>query len=916
MEFGLIAFASPIALLGLLALPFLWLLLRAVPPPATKRLFPPVILMLGLRDSEATTSTSPLWLRILRIAAVAAAVLGLARPELAPQGAVGADSANPILVLVDGGWADAPDWDDRAAKAAGILDDAARRQRPALLASLAAEMPEDGEFRDAAAWTATLDELRPLPWEADFEGAARWIRANLPSAFETHWISDGLHSDAKLELANLLARRGPLAVYESGSPALALRRPELEGGIASLKVSRQHLSGELAVAVDAFGPDPAGVERRLDTAEAVFADGERNAAAEIGLPREMLNRATRFEIRGADSAGSVVLAAGGVSARKVAIIDDGGFAEGSELLSPGHFLRRALEPDAELVGTASAADLLANPDAVILADSVPNSDADAAALLDWVESGGLLIRFAGPRLAAAAGGADDPLLPVRLRSGGRSLGGALSWESPKGLAPFAEDSPFFGLAVPGEVLVRYQVLAEPGPDLERRAIAELEDGTPLATSKPVGDGRVVLFHVSAETEWSNLPISGLFADMLERLLIAAAAGPAPLPPHADQLVWTPERQLTAFGEVVPSDTGKPVDGSVLAEGRAGPDLPPGVYRSGSYRAAVPAVPEDRELRPASWPDGTAVAGFDAQGALPLAGILLALALLLFSADVLATLRLGGHALRLGAAAGAFAAAAILPSAGDADDAFALASTRETVLAYMRTGDPETDLVSEAGLRGLSAKLAERTSVEPGPPVPVNPESDELAFFPLVYWPVTPAQPDLSEEAYEKINAFLANGGMILFDTKDADVGGFRFGTANSDALAKLGARLNLPALQTLSRGHVLSRSYYLLADYPGRHTGEVWVADPGAQDEGAPSWKLAAVNDGVTPVVVGGNDWASAWAAEADGSRMFPVGWGSAGERQRETAFRFGINLVMHALTGNYKSDQLHIDAILERLGS
>lgn len=916
MEFGPIAFASPIALLGLLALPFLWLLLRAVPPPAAKRLFPPVVLLLGMRDSEATTSTSPLWLRILRIAAVAAAVLGLARPELAPRGAVGAETANPVLVLIDGGWADAPDWDSRAAIAASILEDAARRQRPALLASLASEMPENGEFRDAASWAAALGELRPLPWEPDFEGTGRWVRANLPAAFETHWISDGLHSDAKLELAQLLAERGALSVYESGEPVLALRRPELAGGIASQKVSRQFSSGELEITVDAFGPDPTGVERRLDTASVVFADGERDAAAEIGLPSEILNRVTRFEIRGADSAGSVVPTAGGVSARKVAIVDDGGFAEGSELLSPGHFLRRALEPNAELVAAASAADMLANPDAVALADSIPNSEADAAALLDWVESGGLLIRFAGPRLAAAAGTDDDPLLPVRLRPGGRTLGGALSWESPKGLAPFAEDSPFFGLAVPDEVLVRSQVLAEPGPDLENRAIAKLEDGTPLATSKPVGEGRVVLFHVSAETEWSNLPISGLFADMLERLLIAAAAGSAPLPPHADQLVWTPERQLNAFGDVRSVENGADVDGSRLADGKAGPDLPPGLYRSGPYRAAIPAVPDDRELRPATWPDGTAIAGFDTQGALPLAGILLGLALLLFSADVLATLRLGGHALRLAAAAGAVAAAAILPSTSDADDAFAIASTRETVLAYMRTGDPETDQVSEAGLRGLSAKLAERTSVEPGPPVPVDPESDELAFFPLIYWPVTSAQPDLSEEAYEKINAFLGNGGMILFDTKDADIGGFQFGTANSDALAKLGERLNLPALQTLSRGHVLSRSYYLLTEYPGRYVGEVWVANPGADGEEAPAWKLAEVNDGVTPVVVGGNDWASAWAVEADGNRMFPIGWGSTGERQREMAFRFGINLVMHALTGNYKSDQLHIDAILERLGS
>ena len=48
------------------------------------------------------------------------------------------------------------------------------------------------------------------------------------------------------------------------------------------------------------------------------------------------------------------------------------------------------------------------------------------------------------------------------------------------------------------------------------------------------------------------------------------------------------------------------------------------------------------------------------------------------------------------------------------------------------------------------------------------------------------------------------------------------------------------------------------------------------------------LNDGVTPVVIGGNDWASAWAVQESGQPMFPVGRGIAGERQREMALRFG----------------------------
>ena len=56
-----------------------------------------------------------------------------------------------------------------------------------------------------------------------------------------------------------------------------------------------------------------------------------------------------------------------------------------------------------------------------------------------------------------------------------------------------------------------------------------------------------------------------------------------------------------------------------------------------------------------------------------------------------------------------------------------------------------------------------------------------------------------------------------------------------------------------------------------------------------------------------------AWAVDGNGRPMFAVVPG--GEQQREWAFRFGVNLVMYALTGNYKTDQVHVPALLERLG-
>ncbi|NBC95090.1 MAG: DUF4159 domain-containing protein, partial [Deinococcus-Thermus bacterium] len=597
-----------------------------------------------------------------------------------------------------------------------------------------------------------------------------------------------------------------------------------------------------------------------------------------------------------------------------------------ELLSPTHYLEQALAPTADLIDGALSDVLMANPDAIVLADVATISAGEKEELRSWVESGGLLVRFAGPRLASSdvSRGDLDPLMPVRLRQGGRSVGGAMSWGEPKTLAPFEEGSPFYGLEAPEDVTVEAQVMAQPDPELASRSIAKLTDGTPLVTRRGVGDGQVILFHVTANAEWSSLPLSGLFVQMLERLAISTR----PAQPDIDELagtVWRPAAVLDAFGEVAEAGTLPGVDGEALAEGRLGPDMPPGLYQGEDRSIAVNVLGPDATLAPAAWPARIPVEGLDVARETVLKGHVLALALALLAADVVASLFLSGRlpGLRAGGSAAALALALVaMPHPGQAqqgvtpEERFALEATTEVVLAHVVTGDAEVDRVAHAGLRGLSDVLFRRTSVEPAEPIAVDLETDELAFFPFLYWPISTAQPIPSDAAYAKLNTYLRTGGMILFDTRDADIGGFGAETPEGRKLQRLAQPLDVPPLEPIPEDHVLTRTFYLLQDFPGRYASrDVWVeaAPPDAEQvEGMPFRNL---NDNVTPVVIGGNDWATAWAVDQSGQAMFPVGRGYAGERQREIAQRFGVNLVMHVLTGNYKSDQVHVPALLERLG-
>ena len=915
LELGWLGFTNPWLLAALVALPALYWLLRVIPPAPRLIRFPAIRFLLGIEPEEETSARTPPWLLILRLVLAALLILAFAGPVLNPEPEL--DGDGPLVLAIDDGWAAAGDWEARLETLGRLAEGAQRDHREVVLLHTAPD-PGRGFVRRMSAADAVrlIPSLEPRPWPVDRAAAVEALASEGLEEAQTVWLSDGLAGDeASLAQARAfgarLAELGDVQVYAAPASerAVLLEAPALEGSELVAGLNRASGQGRQSFTVQALGAEGEVLARQPFE----LGPGETRSEARFDLPVQVQNQIARMQLQPPQGVGGVVLLDERWRRRVVGLIGANAAQEPQPLLAELYYVERAMAPHAELRRGPVTELLEGRLSAIVMPDAAQLSPEGTTQLHSWIEDGGVLIRFAGPRLAGA--GQDDDLVPVRLRRGDRNLDGALTWARPLPLASFAEDSPLAGLAVrEGDVVVRRQVLAQPGPELAGRSWARLADGTPLITGARRGEGWIVLVHTTANTAWSSLPLSGTFVEILQRIVaLGVGAG------GGAQGLLAPLQVLDAAGRLDEPHAGvEPVDAAEFATIAASAAHPAGLY--GPLDAGEEAVGQALNLASAV-PQLEALQETDFQAAprpytmtseTDLMPWLLLAAMLLALADTVIALAMRGLLPRLARPAAASAAPLLLivllgqpgASAQEPEDS-TVAATAETRLAYVATGIPSVDEVSRAGLQGLSLVLNRRTAVEAGEPRAVDLAADDLNLFPLLYWPIPPDHPDLPPRASERIATYLQNGGMILFDTGDA---GSRIpGSAGAGPgelrLRDLLQDVNLPPLEPVPEDHTLTRSFYLLQDFPGRWTGQtLWVDQPDP-----------AVNDGVSSVVIGAHDWAGAWAIDEYGMSSLPVMPG--GERQREMARRFGVNLVMYALTGNYKTDQVHIPALLERLG-
>ena len=915
-----LSFLYPWVLTALIALPLIWWLLRIVPPQPKSVTFPAIQFLYNLKKDEQSSATTPWWLLLLRLLIAALIIIAIAGPVInLPEQR---NSSGDVVMIVDDGWTAAESWEGLKTTFSKLVTEANRQERQVYVVTTSAlatgVLPDFRPLADREA-LGIATSIEPKSWPSSYDDLSQLMpRLETLDNPEFIWLSSSVLPEDEIsglvEFFQTIRALGPLTIFHSEelivSPVIGT--PEIAGEILSIPLSLPTGATGTSGLLTARN----GSGQIVASAPFVFEAGEDSTTVALNVPNKVRNNIRRLEIANSRNTGALFLLDQRWQRRQVGLISSDSTQLDQPLLNETHYLVQALEPFFD-IAEGTVEELLEGEHSLIaLGDTANLPEGVERSLADWVAKGGVLVRFAGPKLANST----STLVPVDLRSGNRSLQGAMSWNQPAPLGPIPQDSPFARLDIPDEITVTTQVLANPSPGLLDKTWAQLEDGTPLVTAAREGAGWLVLFHTTATPEWSNLALSGLFVEMLREI---GNLGQFTGQNLSDQRSLPPFQMLDGFGRLG-AETGvaEPLDMSEMTGASLNASHPPGYYGDENFSIALNIGQFDTSYSVMDASEFPAtVQYFDKSVVIELVMPLLVAALLLVLIDQIISLYLQG---RLPAFRTTGKVSAILLSVGlglanfpinseaqDADlsgDAKALAATLDTRLGYIRTNDQTIDVMSRAGLVGLSRQLRNRTAVEAKDPIAINIEQDDLIFYPLIYWPITPDFPTLSEQAILKLNDYFNGGGTILFDTRNQNsVSSYGMDLYNSPEnirLRQLTARLDIPRVHQVPPDHVVTRAFYLMQAFPGRYDGgEVWIEDTSGNQG----------NDGVASVVIGSNDWAAAWAIDEDGRYQAATLPGN--ERQRELAYRFGINLVMYTLTGNYKADQVHVPAILERLG-
>ncbi len=887
-----------LALAALLLVPIIWWISRIIPPKPKTLSLPSAYFLLGLESGKNSANDAPIWLKILRMFALSALIIGIANPMIILEKVQNNEATNRIIILIEDSYTAANNYENTRSAIKSAFENLRitnNGQTQFHIIPISIGILE----KDITIGALDINEaenlalnIQPKPFFFNHKNAATSIE-KLNQKAKIYYFADGLiHENTELLLKELSANAidevqlyVPPLIEASALKSVVQKSNTIEFEYVAASKSSN-------VFVDFYSSNNivlASVKGENGFGRLFLESINQTIARKIAYAR----------IRGTQSASAVFLL-DSFDRRALVGIEKPTEAE-QPLLSDTNYIAAASKQFAD-VYQAEIKDLAqSDANAIIIGDRAGFSKQEADALKKFIDKGGLLVRYIGPQAISVP---NDELVTAPFAPEPRNIKDALNIE-PISISPFSANSPFFGIEPPkGAVPTNIAKLMDSEDSVN--IWARLSDGTPFISARKFGKGEIIAIHTSAAPYWSDIAYSGLQPALLKRIISRANSPILPSNIRQSDLPMSAVKLIDGFGNLQsPPKPNPPID---MAKSKS--PIWPGIYENIEARTIRQAYEQGTSFKAISeFPSNFETLKDNQTGAIKLQPLLLLMALLgllfdwLYSIGLFAKLitkfevylrKLANFRLRF--QAHKLVIFALFMFLIGADFSYAEPNNQNNLkpnpngvkLAYLKTNDAANNAIMMRGLENLQIALNARTSVQAGPIIGLDASNDELALYPIIYWRLGNNPMPQSPIAQQRLNQFMRNGGLLFIDTRGA---GLNQNLARQNVQIALSG-LVVPPLEQVTQDHVLAKSFYLLYGFPGNfQNAKLW-----AQSRASLS---ASANDGVSPIVIGDGDYALAW--------------GTLGHQNRNSALNVGINIYLYALTGQYKADQVHVPAILER---
>lgn len=890
-----ISFANPEFFILLVLFPIIWVLFKdGLDNPNLKK-FPAIVLIAKKKSSDISPNKSNYFSIFLKLLLFFLLVILLANPKQKDN------EFNESIIILDNSWYSGTTWKSMI-ETVNLLIDSKKENEFTVFTTVSKDNNKLNYLYKKKGFETKefLKDIKPQAFKPEYRSLSKEILNFVQDDKMIFWFTNHYMDDEKSEFYNLIKKKN-IKVFNSKKydfPQILTLLKQIDNNYRFSIFNP--LKNETRFYIDCYDERQRLIIRKEIINKEIDYNNGNLGNFSIELPKEINNLISYFKINNTMSASGVAIKSNNVKKKDVGLIQTNYQKNENEYYRANFFIRKAIESKYKVNSLPIEQLLLENKSLIISDDFDTTFFSSQEKILQWVAEGGTFLKFAGNKFMKHASdkNLDSFLGIIPITKEVISMDGELSFEKNLSINQIYHESPFKGLKIPEKVKIRKYIGIPKLLENDINFWITLENGASIVTHNAYKKGNIIFVHLPANNEWSNISLSIFFSDLLYKIIEMSRGTDTK---RVDQ-VFKPFKILDGYGKFIEANIDTlNLEQNSLQKIQLNYKTPAGIYKNDfGYHGLNISNFLKTQYEYSKLPKEIILNNFDKSAGLNLLKIIIILCIVTFIFETLYNfIKRSFLKFRFLNINIVLILIFFIYSPYSVFSDEKINYVEKTKIGYLETKIKEVDKISYNGLTQISKYISSKTSAVLGNPIKIDLELNEVDYFPLIYVPLIKTDRGPSFKAIKKLQNFINSGGILFFDCK-ATYGSLFV----EDCLINFNQKfkdLDISTFRKLTLENTLSKSFYLLDNYPGRKNEMVYIA-----------FNNQINNDKVLSVIIGNNDWTGAWAKDKKNEYSLPLF--SNDKEQRILSKRFGTNIVLYSLTGSYKSDQVHIPEILKRM--